>query len=506
MKWTMVGAIFALGLVFGGYSPSAWAQEAKETQCGDGVDNDGDTVYDCGDADCAQDAACTTSGPEQGEKACSDWLDNDGDGHLDCEDNDCGELDVCKGSWKGPVDGTGAKANAGDDSIPDLSDGQQFENMIGQNGDIDGERNEFLCSDGVDNDSDGAIDCADIGCRFDPNVTVCRGTPGIRFSLAAHVQHSYDFENELWDTRVNRLQLRAFGPVPLIQDSFFLITIRAEAAPRLVFATFNLPLGGGHMLGINSGGGGLSNGQILSVSKNILLDPPFYLYSAFEQGNGAAIEANGPLIRGRLDYRGFIAGGSGRFNGNIGGRFFNTEERNYSFGVGGQLALYLIGRFDRWDTRFLYTKVPPGASLYFGARYDQREYERYVAPNINLLARFGRIMAVFEGYGKREFNFGAWQFAYNFQVGFLLWEKRIFLAADVGQFYASDFDEPTNLSNSELNRIADQLQWRLAAHWYVWRNSGLLTLLYTDSFREAISETADDQITRELRLEAQVRF
>ena len=57
----------------------------------------------------------------------------------------------------------------------------EIDRLLGKGADNDGERNEFTCSDGIDNDLDGKADCADFGCRFAPDVTVCRGTPGIRF-------------------------------------------------------------------------------------------------------------------------------------------------------------------------------------------------------------------------------------------------------------------------------------------------------------------------------------
>ncbi len=39
-----------------------------------------------------------------------------------------------------------------------------------------GENSNVLCSDGIDNDDDGRIDCEDIGCRLDTQVTICQPT------------------------------------------------------------------------------------------------------------------------------------------------------------------------------------------------------------------------------------------------------------------------------------------------------------------------------------------
>ena len=79
----------------------------------------------------------------------------------------------------------GGVATGGD--MPEISDGMDPVDMLGKGKDKDGERNDEVCSDGIDNDGDGKIDCADIGCRFDPDVTVCQGNPGMRFSIVGQV-------------------------------------------------------------------------------------------------------------------------------------------------------------------------------------------------------------------------------------------------------------------------------------------------------------------------------
>jgi hypothetical protein len=509
----------------------AWAQE-KETDCKNKVDDDKDSVLDCADSDCWQDAACKSAGGLENNNAlCSDWVDNDADDATDCDDVDCQRqsVTVCRGSWEGSLEGPGSTAKTTDGGdlgdIPQLGEGMTVEDLIGKGSDEDGERNEFVCSDGIDNDGDGKTDCADFGCRFDPEVTVCRGTPGLRFSVSAHLSATYNatyegianpegadnhpdegFTEGRFDATFNRLQLRAFGPIPFLQDSFFLISGRFERTPRLTFAFFSLPLGGGHYINLNSGGGGLSNALVLSTSKHILLDPPFYLFNAFEQGNGGAVEFYGPIVPGLLDYRTFVAGGSGRFNGNIGGRFFNEEDPNFTWAVGAQLALYAIGRFDRWDTRFLYTEVPPALTVYFGGRYDQRAFERFPAMNLNVLYRHWRFIVAAEAYLKRELEFSSWQYSYNVQFGFLIVPKWLFIAADQGLFRATDFVDAPAVLPTDLRRIVDESQWRVALHLFVWRSSGIVTLLYTDDTVEPANEGEEELHTGEFRLEAQFRF
>lgn len=56
-----------------------WGQEVV---CGDGVDNDANSLVDCEDAFCHDTPSC-------GESSCADRRDNDADGLLDCADEDC---------------------------------------------------------------------------------------------------------------------------------------------------------------------------------------------------------------------------------------------------------------------------------------------------------------------------------------------------------------------------------------------------------------------------------
>ena len=77
--------------------------QAQELQCDNGIDDDGDTVYDCGDGDCFDDPACRPDGqPENSDKRCGDWVDNDRDGQLDCDDSDCESTPACLTPSCGP--------------------------------------------------------------------------------------------------------------------------------------------------------------------------------------------------------------------------------------------------------------------------------------------------------------------------------------------------------------------------------------------------------------------
>jgi hypothetical protein len=90
--------------------------------CNDGADNDGDGLVDCADYD-----SCDGQ-PPCGKEVCDDNFDNDGDGLIDCQEKSC--------KYSHP----NCKA------LPLIE----------------------ICGDGIDNDGDGLIDCADIDCASDP--------------------------------------------------------------------------------------------------------------------------------------------------------------------------------------------------------------------------------------------------------------------------------------------------------------------------------------------------
>lgn len=503
--------------------PPVW-KPGKETNCDNGKDDDGDSIPDCGDHDCHDAPNCKkgAGGTENSNARCSDWVDNDADGAVDCDDSDCNGpgVTICKGSWKGPLDiGGGAGMPSGRTTspmeIPELGEGMVVEDLIGKGGDNDGERNDYLCSDGIDNDGDGKVDCADFGCRFDPDVNVCRGNPGMRFSVVANVGQEYTYDDSRhesfgegqMDTRFTRVQLRSFGPMPLLNDSFYLLSLRAEKTPRLTFAMFQLPLGGGHFINVNSGGGNLSSALIVSTAKNMLVEPAYYVYAAFEQGNGAALEVTGPVDdRGIMQYRVFAGGGSGRFNGNVGGRYYTYDNNNYTYAGGAQFTFNIVGQFSRFDSQLLYTPVPTTFSVMAGAKWDQRAQERYAAWNVNAVLRSGRLIAQAETYQKKEFEFDSFQYAYVIQAGYLAIPKRLMFAADFGEYIAGDLENPPDTIETDLGKQRDERQWRVAAHLYLYKTIGRLTLLYANRTLQADRRDRDGYNIQRFLLEGQYRF
>jgi len=102
---------------------SACAPPASpETNCTDGIDNDGDGNIDCADQDCGMDPACLPPVIEN----CTNGVDDNGNGFVDCADRDCVSEPVC--------------------APPPVQEN---------------------CNDGVDNDQDGFIDCNDQDCAQD---------------------------------------------------------------------------------------------------------------------------------------------------------------------------------------------------------------------------------------------------------------------------------------------------------------------------------------------------
>jgi hypothetical protein len=233
----------------------------------------------------------------------------------------------------------------------------------------------------------------------------------------------------------------------------------------------------------------------------MLSDPAYYVYNAFEQGNGAAIEFGGPMDkRNKFLYRAFVGGGSGRFAGNIGGRFFPDGNNNYTFSAGAQFWMNLVGYYNRWDTPFLYTPAPLAVALAVGGKYDQRAQERYPAANLQFIVRWRRLQFSTEGYGKREINFKNWQTAYNVQLGVLAVSKRLMFAADWGQYLASDFENPPDILGYDLRRQLRENQYRFATHVYLWRDVFFLTAIWRDRRVEPTPTQEGIQVLQDIRL------
>ncbi|MEM1417994.1 MAG: hypothetical protein AAGH15_24060 [Myxococcota bacterium] len=165
-----------------GSGPSPFGENANQT-CADGIDNDEDGFLDCDDRGCEDRWVCAF---EANNVDCADGMDNDGDGFTDCDD------DQCQGDGIVVCDGPGVAATPADISAAiaaRCSDGmanvntfvdcfdfscQHFHEPCFEAPEIVRESSNALCSDGLDTDGDGAVDCADSDCGGEA-IVVCDG-------------------------------------------------------------------------------------------------------------------------------------------------------------------------------------------------------------------------------------------------------------------------------------------------------------------------------------------
>jgi hypothetical protein len=192
--------------------------EVNESSCEGANDDDCDGLVDCLDSDCRQAPnCCPNPAPESGDTACTDKLDNDCDGIVDCAENGCKGVYECSCVPTGPEDETKpASCTDGNDNDCDrLTDceensGCAFTSICcskqtvaesgalcfdGVNNDCDPEgadcadpdcrmstdagataSNEADCTDRLDNDCDGLVDCTDTDCRA--VLACCESTAG----------------------------------------------------------------------------------------------------------------------------------------------------------------------------------------------------------------------------------------------------------------------------------------------------------------------------------------
>ncbi|MDW0254190.1 MAG: hypothetical protein QOA13_08850, partial [Nitrososphaeraceae archaeon] len=133
--------------------PSETNPTDGESDCANGVDDDGDDAIDGEDPDCG------TPPGDDGETDCGDGVDNDGDDAIDGEDPDCSAGGPLPPNEREKFCSDGID-NDGNGKIDDLNEC------------------ESLCFDGTDNDADGKIDTEDNDCQPGGPCPLCSPTGG----------------------------------------------------------------------------------------------------------------------------------------------------------------------------------------------------------------------------------------------------------------------------------------------------------------------------------------
>jgi hypothetical protein len=155
------------------------AGKKTEGICSDAEDNDGDGKLDCLDIEdclgeaCAQGCTCVADGGMT-ETGCDDGVDNDKDTLVDCLDPDCAGKYCTPPPIFFACSGAICKCNGGV--------------QVAEVGSL-------LCRDGVDNDCNGVVDCAEVTCDTQP----CSADGGSACECANKMKKEKDCTNLIDD-------------------------------------------------------------------------------------------------------------------------------------------------------------------------------------------------------------------------------------------------------------------------------------------------------------------
>lgn len=126
--------------------------------CSDQSDNNGDGKVDCDDPQCVDAPSCQT-------EICDDWIDNDENGKTDCDDDACADYIRCK-----PEICDDKRDNNGDGLVdcgdPKCASDPVCDNQICDCSDISCNHYKCIeiCDDSIDNNGDDKVDCDDPRC------------------------------------------------------------------------------------------------------------------------------------------------------------------------------------------------------------------------------------------------------------------------------------------------------------------------------------------------------
>lgn len=159
--------------------------------CDNLFDDDANGKRDCADQGCDGEACgsgCLCTQGEATETSCADGDDNDDDFTVDCQDSDCATAASCNGGVGGGgsgaggggsgIGGGGSNLGGGGSSVGGGGSGVGGGgSSVGGGGSSGGggasvgggagggsQTTTEICTDGIDNDADRAIDCADTSC------------------------------------------------------------------------------------------------------------------------------------------------------------------------------------------------------------------------------------------------------------------------------------------------------------------------------------------------------
>ncbi|MFO1462440.1 MAG: Calx-beta domain-containing protein [bacterium] len=170
------------------------ACDTVENDCGNGVSDDTDGAIDCADSNCAGSPICSNPGGDTDgdgvannvdncpsvanagqqdtdgdgignacdtqENDCTNGSNDDTDALTDCNDPDCAAAPTC-------LDSDGDSVVDANDNCPNVANsGQEDTDSDGQGNACD--QVEGSCNNGVSDDADGAVDCADADCSANP--------------------------------------------------------------------------------------------------------------------------------------------------------------------------------------------------------------------------------------------------------------------------------------------------------------------------------------------------
>ena len=129
--------------------------------CSNGIDDDGDGFIDCDDFDCNCDLNCESSSED-----CGNGVDDDGDSYVDCDDFDCSDDPVCDNGSEGSCAEYGCVGYTPENSCQCNDLCEQYGNCCDDYEDVCGDvvPSDEDCSNGIDDDGDGYIDCEDWNC------------------------------------------------------------------------------------------------------------------------------------------------------------------------------------------------------------------------------------------------------------------------------------------------------------------------------------------------------